>query len=257
MTLAAAGPHDNATLHRRKPSKELVGFRAEFLAAQLMRWKRLATGLITPGGGPHCIGHLGANVRFGSLADIDDPYRVMSALPPDADIRQRIEHFCLCQRRTSGEKAAELTMFSCPLSVTISTPSRHPTRVRFCRRTPSPPVPRRREGCGIDHASCPLSTAISAPVAASHTRAVLSSDVVTTRSLGREGSVAGARSYRPIDAAVLDEQASFSEAVYSGCASGGISDRVATRRTNWPAGLTRARCGMKAIRISASWASRP
>ena len=70
MTLAAAGPHDNATLHRRKPSKELVGFRAEFLAAQLMRWKRLATGLITPGGGPHCIGHLGANVRFGSLADI-------------------------------------------------------------------------------------------------------------------------------------------------------------------------------------------
>ena len=40
--------HDNATLHRRKPSKELVGFRAEFLAAPLMRWKRLATGLEQP-----------------------------------------------------------------------------------------------------------------------------------------------------------------------------------------------------------------
>ena len=35
-----------------------------------MRWKRLATGMITLGGGPRCIGHLGANVRFGSLADI-------------------------------------------------------------------------------------------------------------------------------------------------------------------------------------------
>ena len=43
------------------------------------------------------------------------------------------------------------------------------------------PCPVGREGCGIDPALMPLSTAISAPVAASHTRAVLSQDAVTTR----------------------------------------------------------------------------
>ena len=40
----------------------------------------------------------------------------------------------------------------------------------------------------------------------------------------------------------------------SGLASAGISSRVATRRTNWPAALTCARCGMKAARASASCA---
>ena len=78
--MAAAGPHDTATLRRRKPSKELVGFRAESRRA-VNALEEARNRLITAGGGPQCIGHLGANVRFGSKADVDEPVEIVRLVP--------------------------------------------------------------------------------------------------------------------------------------------------------------------------------